>query len=87
MTSTDSDLTPIDLSDGTGSPPLSSSQLASSAPWWRKPEQLVAIAAAVFLRWKGLLSEEFTALVLATVVGSPATKAILALIARFRGKK
>jgi hypothetical protein len=47
--------------------PLSSSPSA----WWRAPERLVAVAGVVGLRLADRLSEEWTAAVLLSALGTP----------------
>lgn len=60
--------------DGSQSP---SSSQGSQLPWWRAPERILAVAVVGTLRWRGLIGEEWTALVLAAALGAPITQAIV----------
>lgn len=78
------------MTESTESTELQPSESLPSAslfqPWWRRPEPILAIVGAILLRWKGLLGEEWTAVVLAAAVGSPITQAAVSLVKRVRGK-
>lgn len=77
---------PIDSTESTELAPSESSPPASSQPFWRDPSRLLAVVAAAALRWRGLLSEEWTAIVLTAALGAPLTQAVLAAVKKVRGK-
>lgn len=54
--------------DGSRSESLPSGR---SSPWWASPERAMAVAGAIYLRSRGSLAEEWTAIVLVAALGGP----------------
>jgi len=70
----------------TASPPSGSSSSPLQRPWWQAPERILAVAAAALLRWKGMLSEEWTATILMVALGAPVTQVAIEALKRRRLK-